>query len=191
MRPSDNKHKHYACLLILFVFIAFSSCKKNTAKTDTAKKETPTQPAPPANPDPPAVEPTATEPPQTETSQPEPPAPKPPQPEAKVYNGTATYYHDKFQGRPTASGELYDKNLYTAAIRTNAMDIPLGSTVEVYSEKRKKRVRVKVNDKMSPRTSAIVDLSYIAAEAIGLHLDGRTKVTVKKVEDGTAGKVEE
>ncbi len=186
MRPAIFNQKSMLYALAVLVFIAFSSCKKKTAKTPTVEKETPTQPVQPEKQELPKVEPPKPEPPKVE-----PPKPELPKPEAKVYKGTATYYHDKFIGRPTASGELYDKNLYTAAIRTNAVDLPLGTTVEVYSEKRKKRVRVKVNDKMSLRTSAIIDLSYIAAEAIGLHLDGRTKVTVKKVEDGSAGRFEE
>lgn len=102
---------------------------------------------------------------------------------SKVFKGTATYYHDKFQGKPTASGEPYDRDLYTAAIRMNAMSLPFGTMVEVYSLKRDKKVRVKVNDKMSNRASGIIDLSYKAAEEIGLILDGRTKVEVRVVEE--------
>lgn len=67
----------------------------------------------------------------------------------------------------------------------NAISLPFGSIVEVYSEKRKKRVRVRINDKMSDRASAIIDLSYKAAEEIGLNIDGRTKVIVQKVADNS------
>ncbi|MEZ4685282.1 MAG: septal ring lytic transglycosylase RlpA family protein [Bacteroidia bacterium] len=41
--------------------------------------------------------------------------------------GEATYYSDKYQGRKTASGELYDRSKYTAAHRTP----PFGALVQV------------------------------------------------------------
>jgi rare lipoprotein A (peptidoglycan hydrolase) len=53
--------------------------------------------------------------------------------------------------------------------------------VEVYSVKWDKKVIVKVNDTMGNNSAAIIDLSYKAAEEIGLNIDGRTDVTVRVI----------
>ena len=113
----------------------------------------------------------------------EPAAKKTPKPETKTFNGGATYYADHYHGKQTASGELYDREQNTAAIRTNALPFPLGTVVEVTSKKNGKSVVVKVNDKMSDKAKAIIDLSYQAAKAIGLLIDGRTEVTVRVVSE--------
>ncbi len=100
----------------------------------------------------------------------------------KVYKGEATYYHNKFHGRKTASGERYNKKKYTAAVRMNKIKVPFGTIVEVKNLQNGKTVRVKVNDKMPPRSSAIIDLSRKAAKDIGLIEMGRAKVEVRVVE---------
>lgn len=102
---------------------------------------------------------------------------------ALIYSGMATYYKDSFHKKRTASGEPYDRNKYTASIRFNAIPLPYGTMVEVFNVKRNKKVIVKVNDKMGNKSSAIIDLSYKAAEEIGLIYDGRTPVTVRVVQD--------
>lgn len=166
-------NKNCTFYLLIFVFISFYACKNKPQKSTPVKKN------------------------ETELKKPDsvvslkiidtPVVAKPAEIIKKdpKYNGTATYYNNRYQGKKTASGEVYDKNLYTAAIRMNAISLPFGSIVEVYSEKRKKRVRVRINDKMSDRASAIIDLSYKAAEEIGLNIDGRTKVIVQKVADNS------
>lgn len=99
----------------------------------------------------------------------------------KVYKGEATYYHNKFHGRKTASGERYNKKKYTAAVRMNKIKVPFGTIVEVKNLQNGKTVRVKVNDKMPPRSSAIIDLSRKAAKEIGMIDAGRAKVEVRVV----------
>ena len=99
----------------------------------------------------------------------------------KVYKGTATYYHNKFHGRKTASGERYNKRKYTAAIRMNKIKVPFGTIVEVKNLQNGKTVQVKVNDKMPNKSSAIIDLSRKAAKDIGLIDAGRAKVEVRVV----------
>ena len=99
----------------------------------------------------------------------------------KVYKGQATYYHDKFHGRKTASGELYNKKKYTAAVRMNKVKIPFGTIIEVKNLSNNKKVRVKVNDKIPNSSSAIVDLSRVAAKEIGLIQAGRAKVEIRVV----------
>ena len=99
----------------------------------------------------------------------------------KTFNGGASYYADHFHGKRTASGELYDRKKNTAAIRTNALPFSFGTMLEVTSIKTGKSVVVQVNDKMSDKAKGIIDLSYEAANAIGLILDGRTEVTIRVV----------
>lgn len=101
----------------------------------------------------------------------------------KVYKGEATYYHNKFHGRKTASGERYNKKKYTAAVRMNKIKVPFGTIVEVKNLRNGKTVRVKVNDKIPPRSSAIIDLSRKAAKDIGLIDMGRAKVEVRVVSE--------
>ena len=59
------------------------------------------------------------------------------------------------------------------------MSLPMGSVVEVYSLKRKKKVTVTVNDIKSNKSKSIIDLSWIAAKEIDLLMDGRTDVRVR------------
>jgi rare lipoprotein A len=99
----------------------------------------------------------------------------------KTFNGGASYYADHFHGKRTASGALYDRKKNTAAIRTNALPFPFGTMLEVTSIKTGKSVVVQVNDKMSDKAKGIIDLSYEAANAIGLILDGRTEVTIRVI----------
>ena len=44
-----------------------------------------------------------------------------------IDTGVASYYHSKFQGRVTASGELYDQEKLTAAHNR----LPLGTKIKV------------------------------------------------------------
>jgi len=55
----------------------------------------------------------------------------------------ATYYHDKFNGRKTASGETFSNNKYTAAHRK----LPLGTKLKVTNKVNGKSVVVTVNDR--------------------------------------------
>lgn len=101
----------------------------------------------------------------------------------KVYEGTASYYHNKFHGRKTASGEKYNKKEYTAAVRMNEINVPFGTIIEVKNVQNNKTVQVKVNDKMPNKSTSIVDLSRVAAEDIDLIQAGRAKVEVRVISE--------
>jgi rare lipoprotein A len=58
-------------------------------------------------------------------------------------HGCATYYHDKFHGRKTASGEIYDKKLFTAASNV----YPLGTILRITNKANGRSIVVKVNDR--------------------------------------------
>ena len=77
-------------------------------------------------------------------------------------SGKASYYATKFQGRKTASGELYDKAKKTAAHRK----LPFGTKVKVTNTKNSKSVVVKINDRGPFVKDRIVDLSGSAFSRI-------------------------
>jgi len=96
---------------------------------------------------------------------------------AGILYGTASYYADKFQGRPTASGEPYDKTKMTCACNK----LPLGTWVKVTNLKNKKQVVVKIIDRLHYKNERLVDLSRAAASKLGYIGSGLTKVEVEKV----------
>lgn len=92
--------------------------------------------------------------------------------------GMASYYHDKFEGRPTASGQPYRKDSLTAAHPT----LPFNTLVRVTNLSNKKSVVVKVNDRGPFVKSRIIDVSKAAAIALGFLDQGLTKVRIEVVE---------
>lgn len=86
--------------------------------------------------------------------------------------GTASWYGLPFQGRKTANGETYDMNQLTCAHRT----LPLGSWVRVTNLKNKKTVVVRVNDRGPMLDNRVVDLSYAAAQFLGLKGVGKVRL---------------
>lgn len=97
----------------------------------------------------------------------------------KVQIGVASYYHSKFQGRPTASGELYDENLFTAAHNR----LPLNTMIRVTNLRNKRSVKVRVNDRLHYKNRRLVDLSKAAAIELGYLGRGLTKVKVEVLKD--------
>ena len=81
-----------------------------------------------------------------------------------VVEGIGAYYSDVFQGKKTASGELYDKNALTAAHKTLAF----GTQVKVTNLDNGKSVTVVVNDRGPYTKDRIIDLSRAAAEQIDM-----------------------
>lgn len=92
--------------------------------------------------------------------------------------GLASYYSDKFQDRPTASGELYDKDKLTAAHKTH----PYGTYIRVTRLDNKKSVVVRVNDRGPYISGRVVDVSKKAADQLGLTADGTARVKVEVVQ---------
>ena len=92
--------------------------------------------------------------------------------------GIASYYADKFHGRKTANGEVYDSKKLTAACNT----LPLGTWIRVTNLSNNRSVIVKTNDRLHPRMTRIVDLSRAAAEKLGYIRKGLTKVKVEVLE---------
>lgn len=86
--------------------------------------------------------------------------------------GLASFYHDKFQGRRTASGETFDQNALTAAHRS----YPFGTLLRVHNLENDKTVDVRINDRGPHIPGRIIDLTRRAAQAIGMLRQGVTRV---------------
>ena len=95
--------------------------------------------------------------------------------EFKAYYGTASYYADKFTGRKTATGDIYDHEKLTAACNVLA----LGTWIRVTNLQNNKTVIVQVNDRLHPKNKRIVDLSRLAAQKLGYIGRGLTQVKVE------------
>jgi rare lipoprotein A len=92
-------------------------------------------------------------------------------------SGKASWYGRDFAGKPTASGEIFDENLFTAAHRT----LPLGTKVKVTNVANGKSVEVKINDRGPFSGNRIIDLSRAAARALGIIDDGVAEVRLEPV----------
>ena len=86
--------------------------------------------------------------------------------------GIANFYSDKFQGRKTASGAVYDKNKLTASHKTLAY----GTKVRVTNIENGKSVVVTVNDRMKPGNPVVIDVTRRAAQDLGFIKAGKAKV---------------
>ena len=75
----------------------------------------------------------------------------------------ASFYHDKFNGRKTASGEIFSNRKLTAAHRT----LPFGTMVEVTNLRTGKSIEVRINDRGPFHSSRALDLSKAAFDSIG------------------------
>lgn len=89
--------------------------------------------------------------------------------------GRASYYADKFHGRRTASGEVFDNGAMTAAHRS----LPMGSRLKVTCAKTGKSVTVRVNDRGPYAHNRVIDLSKAAARELGMLNAGLTDVSIE------------
>src|SRR5271163_3051188 len=95
--------------------------------------------------------------------------------------GTASWYGEYFEGKPTASGEDYDMYDMTAAHPT----LPLGSYVRVTNLRNGRAVVVKVNDRGPIVQGRIIDLSYGAAQVLRFEHRGLQRVRLDVVKPRT------
>jgi rare lipoprotein A len=92
----------------------------------------------------------------------------------------ATYYANKYAGKPTASGQSYDPYGLTAAHPF----LPFGTKLSVsYSGK---NVIVTVNDRIPFESDSDLDLSWAAAQTLGLTEVGTAIVDAAVIEPQTA-----
>jgi rare lipoprotein A len=91
--------------------------------------------------------------------------------------GHAGWYGEDFDGRPTASGELFDMYRLTAA----SPSLPINSVVEVTNLKNGRVVQVRINDRRSPDAGGVIMLSKAAALDLGFLQDAEAQVRVRVV----------
>lgn len=91
--------------------------------------------------------------------------------------GLASYYADRFDGRKTASGEIFRNTKMTAAHKK----LPFGTMLKVTNLKNGKTVIVRVNDRGPYAHGRIIDLSKAAAGKIGMIEDGLAEVRIESV----------
>ncbi|MBK5258577.1 MAG: septal ring lytic transglycosylase RlpA family protein [Thermoanaerobaculia bacterium] len=104
-----------------------------------------------------------------------------PAPQAsQILQGIASWYGEEFSGRTTANGEIFDPLQLTAAHRT----LPFGTVLEVTNPKSSKMVRVRINDRGPYVGNRVLDLSYAAAQQIGLIEPGSGMVEMKIINIG-------
>ena len=93
-------------------------------------------------------------------------------------NAHASYYHDRFNGRRTASGKRFDNNGYTAAHKK----LPFGTKVKVTNESNGKSVIVEVTDRGPFSKAREIDLSRRAFMDIASNKNsGVVIVTIEEV----------
>jgi rare lipoprotein A len=100
-------------------------------------------------------------------------------PRPRVYYGLASYYADRFQGRHTANGDIYDAKKMTAACNI----LPLGTWIRVTNLLNNRSVIVRTNDRLYVKVKRIVDLSRVAAEQLGYIKRGLAQVKVEVIEE--------
>jgi rare lipoprotein A len=92
--------------------------------------------------------------------------------------GIASWYGREFEGRPTASGEIFDSSLFTAAHPI----LPFGTLVVVTNQHNNKKVTVRVNDRGPYVSARIIDVSRAAAEQLDMIVTGTAPVKIESVE---------
>jgi rlpA-like protein len=97
--------------------------------------------------------------------------------EAKNYSkeGLASYYHLKFNGNKTASGDIYNSSLFTAAHKT----LPINSYALVTNLHNNRKVIVRINDRGPFSDKRLIDLSHAAAKELGLISRGTGQVRIE------------
>ncbi len=94
--------------------------------------------------------------------------------------GVASFYSDKYNGRITADGEVYNMYDLTAAHKT----YPFGTIVKVTNILNKKNTIVRINDRLPDFNGRIIDLSYGTAEKLGMISSGITEVKLEVLKWG-------
>jgi rare lipoprotein A len=91
--------------------------------------------------------------------------------------GVASWYGDAFHLKPTADGEIFDKDVASAAHTT----LPLPSLVEVTNLDNGRKLIVRVNDRGPFVDNRIIDLSHEAARQLGYDRQGLARVRVRYI----------
>jgi rare lipoprotein A len=92
--------------------------------------------------------------------------------------GIASWYGKEFDGRLTASGEIFDSSQMTAAHPT----LPFGTRVVVTNRHNNKKVTLRINDRGPFTAARIIDVSRAAAELLDMIITGTAPVLVESID---------
>ncbi len=104
--------------------------------------------------------------------------------ETNTKMGIASFYSPGFDGKKTATGDIFRNSRLSAA----SNDFDLNTWVRVTNLDNNKSVVLRINDRMHPRMQKkgrVVDLSRLAAKKLDFIKKGLTKVKVEVVPEGT------
>ena len=102
----------------------------------------------------------------------------------ETQRGKCAVYADSFEGRPTASGEIYAPSKLTAAHKS----LPFGSVCRVINDANGKSVEVRINDRGPYVQSRIMDISYRAASLLGALDSKNFSITLEVLEYGPSSR---
>ena len=102
---------------------------------------------------------------------------KPKTASSRVLYGEASFYANKFNGRQTASGEIFSQNKFTCACNL----LPFGTWIKVTNVRNGKMVVVKVNDRLHPKMKRLVDLSRASATKLGYTARGVVRIKAEVI----------
>jgi rare lipoprotein A len=92
--------------------------------------------------------------------------------------GIASWYGREFDGRPTASGEIFDSTQLTAAHPS----LPFGTRLVITNQHNNRSVVVRVNDRGPFVSARVIDISRAAAEQIDMIVTGTAPVSVESID---------
>ncbi len=92
--------------------------------------------------------------------------------------GIASYYADKYQGRKTANGELFDQNKLTAAHKK----LKFNTKVRVTNIETGKSIIVRINDRGPFVKGRIIDLSKAGFKQLADKKSGVMDVKIEVIE---------
>lgn len=94
--------------------------------------------------------------------------------------GYASWYGTKFHGYKTSNGETYDMYSFTAAHKT----LPLPTYAKITNLHNKHSIIVKINDRGPFHGDRLIDLSYAAANKLGIISSGVGMVEITAINPG-------
>ncbi|MBI1837460.1 MAG: septal ring lytic transglycosylase RlpA family protein [Flavobacteriia bacterium] len=92
--------------------------------------------------------------------------------------GRASFYANKFNGRRTSSGEIFNQEYLTAAHKK----IKLGTFVKVTNLENDSTIVLKVNDRLGKSSGHTIDVTKKAAEHLNFVQNGSAKVLIEILE---------
>ncbi len=96
---------------------------------------------------------------------------------SSTQRGFASFYHDYFNGKRTASGQILSQKKFTCAHRT----YPFGTKLKVTNLENCKSAVVTVNDRGPFSRGRIIDVTEEVAKTLGFFAQGQAKVEIEIV----------